>query len=266
MPPDILRGSMPQPPTPSESRRSPLAQAAARLGRPLRLAHRGLHAAGAWRVAQEGSAGPPENSLAAFVAADHLGLDGIECDLRVSNDGETVIVHDADLRRTHSKEMLVSSSSARDLAALGIPRIDDLLAACSPTLLLDLELKAPPAPSLFAALRSADRGPGDGVVFSSFDLDVLAALRASAPEWCRWLNIEGDSSDAIARALTAECVGIAVDAALCKKRLEEDAASAGLELAVWTLRSGADLARLEEGEWPTLVAACVEGEAAVAAR
>lgn len=249
---------MPQSFAPNVARRSPLAEAAAALGRPLRLAHRGLH------DAPNGGTVITENSLAAFAAVVGAGLDGIECDLRVSSDGETVLVHDADLRRTHGIALDVAATSALTLSAHGIARIDELLAA-SPTLSLDLELKVPPAPSLFAALRGAQRGPTDGVVFSSFDLGVLAALRDTAPEWSRWLNVEGGTDGVIERARAVGCAGIAVDAALCDRRFISEASTAGLEVAVWTLRSAEDLARLTQVEWSNLVAACVEGAAAVAA-
>lgn len=48
----------------------------------LLLAHRGYHASF------------PENTMAAFAAAARLGVDGIETDVRLSADGEPVIMHD----------------------------------------------------------------------------------------------------------------------------------------------------------------------------
>lgn len=256
---------MPQLLDPSGARRSPLAESAAKVGRPLRLAHRGLYGAPRKGAASGEGAGPAENSIAAFLAADEAGLDGIECDLRVSSDGETMVVHDVDLQRTHGSSLLVATTSARDLSAHGIARIEELLAATPSSLLLDLELKEQPAPSLFAALQRARRGPSDGVVFSSFDFEVLAALRDSAPEWSCWLNVEGSSEDVIDRAQEAGCVGVAVDSTLCDQRFVATATAAGLEVAVWTLRTPEDLLRLARGEWSSLVAACVEGAAAVAA-
>jgi glycerophosphoryl diester phosphodiesterase len=42
----------------------------------------------------------PENSLGALLAAVELGLDGAELDLRTTQDGRIVLLHDADLGRT----------------------------------------------------------------------------------------------------------------------------------------------------------------------
>jgi len=54
---------------------------------PKRFAHRGLcqHA--------------PENTLGAFIAAVYCGCEGIELDIRMSKDGEIMVVHDGTLNR-----------------------------------------------------------------------------------------------------------------------------------------------------------------------
>src|SRR4051794_29757364 len=42
----------------------------------------------------------PENTLRSFVAAEQAGLDMIELDLRLSKDGDLVVMHDATVDRT----------------------------------------------------------------------------------------------------------------------------------------------------------------------
>ena len=54
---------------------------------PMRFAHRGLVQYA------------PENTLGAFEAAAALGLEGIELDIRLSKDGESMVVHDDSLKR-----------------------------------------------------------------------------------------------------------------------------------------------------------------------
>ncbi len=54
---------------------------------PMRFAHRGVVQAA------------PENTLGAFEAAVNAGLEGIEIDIRMSRDGEIVVVHDETLTR-----------------------------------------------------------------------------------------------------------------------------------------------------------------------
>ncbi len=71
---------------------------------PLRFAHRG--------VAQAA----PENTLESFQAAVDAGLEGIELDIRMSRDGEIVVVHDETLSRlTHGHPTREISACIADL-------------------------------------------------------------------------------------------------------------------------------------------------------
>lgn len=71
--------------------------------RPMILAHRGS------------SAHAPENTLAAFELALRQDADGIELDVKLSADGEMVVIHDANVDRTTNGQGKVSQLS---LAAL----------------------------------------------------------------------------------------------------------------------------------------------------
>lgn len=72
---------------------------------PAGFAHRGLHGPGV-----------PENSMAAFRAALDAGA-GIECDVRLSGDGEVMVFHDHDLRRLCASALAVESATAQILSA-----------------------------------------------------------------------------------------------------------------------------------------------------
>ncbi len=55
------------------------------------------------RIAHRGASGPchaPENTLAAFRAAIEIGVDGVECDVHCTKDGQAVVIHDRTLDRT----------------------------------------------------------------------------------------------------------------------------------------------------------------------
>lgn len=103
---------------------------------PLGFAHRGLHGPGV-----------PENSLAAFDAALRLAA-GIECDVRLSGDGEVMVFHDHDLRRLCASALTVEATPAGILAAQRlfdsnqhIPRLPDLLALVAGQVPMLIELK-----------------------------------------------------------------------------------------------------------------------------
>ena len=92
--------------------------------------------------------GPPENSLAAFIAAADQGF-GIELDIRLTEDGVPVCFHDDDLGRMTGSGGNLSETSSRDLARLklidgheGIPTFDGLLEVWPINLPMLIELKA----------------------------------------------------------------------------------------------------------------------------
>ena len=74
--------------------------------RPLVLAHRGA------------SADHAEHTLGAYLAALEAGVDGFECDVRLTADGHLVCVHDRSLRRTASTRGLVSTMDLAELSEL----------------------------------------------------------------------------------------------------------------------------------------------------
>jgi len=64
------------------------------------------------------SAHAPENTLAAFNLAVEYGADGIELDVKLSSDGQVVIVHDPSLDRTTGTQGLVKDMTLNELRAL----------------------------------------------------------------------------------------------------------------------------------------------------
>ncbi|MBE6574994.1 MAG: hypothetical protein E7654_01820 [Ruminococcaceae bacterium] len=101
----------------------------------------------------------PENTLEAFQAALDLGVDQIETDIRVSMDGELVLIHDASVDRTTNGKGLVIEKNFAELRTLDagifkgeqfkgakIPTLIELMEMVKdhPTITLDLELKEYP--------------------------------------------------------------------------------------------------------------------------
>ncbi|MEC8646673.1 MAG: glycerophosphodiester phosphodiesterase family protein [Candidatus Latescibacterota bacterium] len=64
---------------------------------PLRIAHRGASGRGL----------APENTLAAFEKALSIGVDMLEIDVRVTGDGQLIVLHDPSLDRTTDREGIV---------------------------------------------------------------------------------------------------------------------------------------------------------------
>ena len=84
---------------------------------PMRFAHRGL--------VQHG----PENTLEAFKAAVEFGCEGIELDIRLSKDGEPIIVHDGNLARMTDGKVTnnIYELTTEELLSVDIPFAGHLL-------------------------------------------------------------------------------------------------------------------------------------------
>src|SRR2546429_932864 len=74
--------------------------------RPLVFGHRGS------------SVAEPEHTLAAYLRAIEEGADGVECDVRLTRDGQLVCVHDRRLDRVSNGRGLVSTSTLAELNEL----------------------------------------------------------------------------------------------------------------------------------------------------
>jgi glycerophosphoryl diester phosphodiesterase len=96
----------------------------------------------------------PENTVAGFLYARRLYLEGVTLDVRLSSDGVIVVAHDETVDRTTDGRGKVSSLQAAKLESLdaraefprwperiGIPTLDDALDACSgiPHLAIDVQ-------------------------------------------------------------------------------------------------------------------------------
>ncbi|MBQ9773478.1 MAG: hypothetical protein IJW30_02335 [Clostridia bacterium] len=101
----------------------------------------------------------PENTMEAFRAALELGVDQIETDVRVTRDGELVLIHDTTVDRTTNGTgrvidmtlaelqcLSASNGKGEAFAACRIPTLIELMELVKdhPTITLDLELKEYP--------------------------------------------------------------------------------------------------------------------------
>ena len=157
--------------------------------KPMVIAHRG------------GSALRPGNTLLAFEHALDLGADVLEMDIRLSQDGVPVVIHDPTVERTTDGQGRVNALSLSQLRSLDagyhwpfdgappyrgkglrIPTLADVLTRF-PGQRLNLELKTAGeaiAEGVCAAL--AGNGAQERVLVASFDGDTVLAFRGACPE------------------------------------------------------------------------------------
>lgn len=220
--------------------------------RPLIVAHRGA------------SADAPENTLASLQLGYAQGADFAECDVRLTRDGEVVLLHDASLRRTAGVDARVDELSLAELRRLevGSWRGERWRGEKIPTLIEALELvsragagrrlliEIKSGPGTIAASAAALAASGcdpAAAVLMSFDPLVTAEARLRLPAIERhWLTDErAPVASLCERARAAGCTALNVGRALPIDHAFVAAAHAsGLKVFVWTVDDAAEARRL----------------------
>src|SRR5712692_4878013 len=135
---------------------------------PITFAHRGARAE------------LSDNTLPAFRRARELGARGLESDVRVSADGEAVLVHDAVVNRGRLRRRRVAVSTARELAEVGVPRLADLYADLGTDYELSLDVNDLSAGEAMLDVAAA-AGALERLWVCSSQLELLESLGARAP-------------------------------------------------------------------------------------
>jgi glycerophosphoryl diester phosphodiesterase len=130
----------------------------------------------------------PENTLAAFRAAEAAGAHGIELDVHVTRDGVPVVIHDTDVKRTTNGSGTVTGMLLQDLKRLDaggwfspgysgerVPTLSEVLEWAQDRVRLNIEIKA--SASGEAVLRLLRDFPAARVLVSSFNHNLLSDLR-----------------------------------------------------------------------------------------
>ena len=206
---------------------------------PKGFAHRGL---------QYGSVFP-ENSLLAFAAALEIRA-GIECDLRLTADGEILVFHDADAWRMCASPLVIGHSSAADLARLRlgehpIPMLASLLALVAGRVPLLLEVKVDGDIWRWIPALRRDLATYDGPVgVMSFDARLPRLLKTNLPDIRRGLVLR-DGLSPLKRRFALWLASpdfLAVDRAALHQPWVAQARER-LPIYSWTIRTAAERAQ-----------------------
>ncbi|MFC6158511.1 glycerophosphodiester phosphodiesterase [Kribbella jiaozuonensis] len=128
----------------------------------------------------------PENTLRSFRRAVADGCDEIELDLRVSADGELVIMHDATVDRTTSGSGEVASLTLAELRTLDagldeqIPTWSEVIEAVD--VRIQAEVKSEAAVPLLAQSLKSNPSLAARTLVTSFHPEILLAVRDSYPD------------------------------------------------------------------------------------
>jgi glycerophosphoryl diester phosphodiesterase len=226
--------------------------------RPRIVAHRGA----SWDA--------PENTLAAFRSAWALGTEAVELDVRVTRDGEVVVIHDASTMRTTGVDLVVAEHTLAEITALDagswkgpqfaherIPTLREALATIPPGRAMFVEIKSDisTAPTVAAAVR--DGTPTSAtVLLQGYDAASLAALATALPDAAAYWTVDPPLDSArhvlpYERSLIEDArrrgfAGLALQHDAVDAGFLAAARAAGLFVDVWTINDATSL-----GAWST---------------
>ena len=219
---------------------------------PLWIAHRG-----AGKLA-------PENTLAAFRVGAAHGYRAFECDVKLSADGVSFLLHDATLERTTSglgtagvrswselSRLDAGGWHSRGFAGEPLPTLEATARYCVRNRhALNIEIKPTPGDAQrtgrIVALEAARLWAGRAVppLLSSFDAEALEAARLAAPDLPRALLLDTLRDGWFEQAQALGCVAVVTNHALMDAALIGRLHRAGLRALVYTVNEAAEAQRL----------------------
>jgi glycerophosphoryl diester phosphodiesterase len=193
------------------------------LSRPILLGHRGARA----------TKSIPENTFASFDQALTDGCDGFEFDVRLTADGQAVVVHDP-----QSRGVEIARATAQEVSWL--PPLQDVLQRYRDSAFLDIELKVPGLePMILNLLRKY--APSRGFVVSSFLPEVLRSVRTKSSSIPLGLICETKPQLGEWRQSPVEYV--IPHHQLASNDLVRELHEAGKRIIVWTVNNQASMRR-----------------------
>lgn len=201
----------------------------------------------------------PENTLAAFKRAWALGVEAVELDVRLTKDGEVVVIHDPTTARTAGVDRAVADQTLAELQALDaggwkhlkyrgerIPTLAQALATIPPgrTMFVEIKTGRETARAIADVIRTA-LPTNATVALQGFDPDALGALAAALPDALAYWTVdppldEADQPLPYTRAVIDEATRRGLPALALDHRGVTDeflaaARNAGLLVDVWTV-------------------------------
>lgn len=201
-------------------------------------------------VGHRGAAGvQPENTLPGFEYAIEIGCEYVETDVHLCADGHLVLIHDETVDRTTDgtgrvAEMPLAALDKLDAGAgRQIPLLHELLDVVAGRAILLCELKGPftPRPVAQAVL---DRGLAEQVIFTSFHLGRLAAIRQIDPRLRTGATFGDPPADALEQALAIGAATVGIHYEKMTPAFVVQARRLGLNLRAWNPDEEADIQRM----------------------
>jgi glycerophosphoryl diester phosphodiesterase len=179
----------------------------------------------------------PENTMAAFMGVQELGVDAVECDVQLTKDRRLAVIHDADLKRLAGIDAHVREMDSREIKSIKLKSgdkillLEDLLGSITIPIVIELK-SADTVSSLFGIL---EKNPEliRKCIFISFFHEALYALKQRFPEASCGALLAGFPMDPVSMVKQCGCDTIALNYEGLSKSYVDRCHEGGIRVSVW---------------------------------
>ncbi|WP_410513106.1 glycerophosphodiester phosphodiesterase family protein [Paenibacillus sp. BR2-3] len=227
-------------------------------------------------IAHRGASGyAPENTMASFELAERLGADFIELDVRMSRDGELVVIHDKMVDRTTKFTGYVHNYTLRELQGMDVGsyfgadysdetivslqevmdrfagRIGILIEIKDPPLYPGIEKKLADIVRQYQLLQDVTGNVGitGGIIIQSFDFESVRRIHSMLPGIPVAVLIHPDQhplSEETMDQLASYASYINYSHDLLDKEIIREIHDRNREVMAWTIRNDRDMKRMKK--------------------
>jgi glycerophosphoryl diester phosphodiesterase len=204
----------------------------------------------------------PENTVSAAKLAWELGTDAVEIDIHFSKDGQIMVNHDKDTKRTAGENYVIKETDAAVLRKLDLgkwkdekytgekmPFLAEVIETVPEGKILVVEIKC--TSEVLPALKEVvgDSGKKDQIIFIAFDWQTILDTKTQFPgNECYWLSstkagLPGKMKEAVELGLD----GVNLQSKVIDSKTMELANELGIKkMLCWTVDDPAEAKRLAE--------------------
>lgn len=205
----------------------------------------------------------PENTLVSFQVAAEAGVKAIELDVRMSADGQLIVVHDPKVDRTTWHTGPVRQFTQAELRLLdarrntpgwhspvGIPTLAEVVDMCPPEMGFQFEVKGGDDRAYLSRLAHnlrlliVDKRLHNRVVVTSSHTGFLRMMAVQAPNVMRGYVCEYRYLQPTRRTAALGCRWLIAHYSLVTPRMMQRARKRGLRVSVWTVNDLREAERL----------------------
>ena len=204
----------------------------------------------------------PENTLASFQVAIEAGVTEMELDVRLSSDGQLIVLHDSDITRTTGMQGNVRQFTRAQLGVMdarrntpgwhsptGIPSLQEVVDLCGPQMRFQFEVKGADRAVLHQLAHHLthmihEQQLQSRVVVTSSHTGFLRMMATMAPDIERGYVCEYRYLQPTRRAQGLGCSWLIAHYSLVTPALMRRARKRGLKVSVWTVNDLTEADRL----------------------